>query len=130
VKPQCLQAANEIFKDTGVRITAEGQRHLGAALGSKAFKAKYAGEKVEDWAQELSLLAEFSLQYPHAAHAVFTKGFSSKVHYYLRTIQGMGEHLGPLDEVLREQLMPVLLNAGDEASEKRASSLAGTGVWA
>ena len=37
VKPEYLAQAKEIFADSGVQITSEGRRHLGAALGAKSF---------------------------------------------------------------------------------------------
>ena len=36
VKPDYFNLAKEIFADCGVGITAEGKRHLGAAIGSRA----------------------------------------------------------------------------------------------
>ena len=34
VKPEYLDLALEIFKNTGIGITSEGKRHLGASTGS------------------------------------------------------------------------------------------------
>ena len=87
VKPHLLGKAEIIFKDTGVQISAEGQRHLGAALGSRAYRARYAGEHVAEWTQQLRTLSEIGRTYPRAAHAGFTKGFGGKVTYFMRTIQ-------------------------------------------
>ena len=35
VKEDKLEEAKHIFKDTGVKITSDGMRHLGAAIGAK-----------------------------------------------------------------------------------------------
>ena len=45
--------AKEIFGDQ-VNITTEGQRHLGAALGSNSFKDTYCSKKVENWSLDES----------------------------------------------------------------------------
>ena len=47
VKPQHLDEAVRIFKDTGVQVTKEGQRYLGAAIGTNAFKEDFVKTKVE-----------------------------------------------------------------------------------
>eukprot|EP00794_Sanderia_malayensis_P000855 gene855-147_t len=48
-----LNVAENIFKDLSIKITTEGQRHLGAALGSESFKKAYVKEKVAGWHDEL-----------------------------------------------------------------------------
>ena len=44
------------FKDTNIKITTEGQRHLGAIIGSETFKQKYIQEKIDQWIKELRVL--------------------------------------------------------------------------
>ena len=51
---------------------AEGARHLGAAIGSSAFKSSFVEKKVKVWVQQVKDLAEVALTEPHAAFAVFT----------------------------------------------------------
>ena len=48
-----LNKAKSIFSDLSIKITTEGQRHLGAALGSESFKEAYVNEKVAEWHKEL-----------------------------------------------------------------------------
>ncbi len=43
--------ATSAFADTGVQITTEGKRHLGAAIGSHCFTKEYVTGKVEEWTQ-------------------------------------------------------------------------------
>ena len=60
VKPQMLEHAQKVFKgsgithvqtegskDTGVEVTSEGTRHLGAAVGHTDFRHGYIQEKVK-----------------------------------------------------------------------------------
>ena len=46
VKPQHERDAKELFSGTGIGITSEGKRHLGAALGSRSFLESYISDKV------------------------------------------------------------------------------------
>ena len=46
VKPKHLPEANQVFHDSGINITTEGKRHLGAAPGGKSFVDLYVEEKV------------------------------------------------------------------------------------
>ena len=46
VKPHLLPVANAIFGGTNVQITDQGQRHLGAALGSRDYAEEYVSKKI------------------------------------------------------------------------------------
>ena len=47
--PNHLDHAQNIFKDTGIKITCEGKRHLSAVIGSEDFKSEYVREKITNW---------------------------------------------------------------------------------
>ena len=58
-----LEAATAAFEGTGVNITCQGRRHLGAAVGTRTFVEEYVQHKVADWVVEverLSLIAKHS----------------------------------------------------------------------
>ena len=38
VKPEHLKLAEEVFEGSGLQITTQGQRHLGAVIGSEDYK--------------------------------------------------------------------------------------------
>eukprot|EP00794_Sanderia_malayensis_P021052 gene21052-23107_t len=44
--PNGLEKAKTIFGSLGIKVTSEGQRHLGAVIGSTAFKKSYVESKV------------------------------------------------------------------------------------
>ena len=48
VKEEHIEQATHLFEGTGIQITKEGQRHLGAALGTQTFIEKYITEKVHE----------------------------------------------------------------------------------
>lgn len=64
VKPAHHQAAEECFQGTGVNIITDGQRQLGAALGSDSFVEAFIRDKVSAWVAEVNSLAEFAKCYP------------------------------------------------------------------
>ena len=55
--PSMEQLANDLFAGTGVQITLQGQRHLGASIGSEDFKDLYISMKVEKWVEDINYLA-------------------------------------------------------------------------
>lgn len=57
VKPEFLQSATEIFRDTDIIITAEGCRYLGAPLGTLEFMKSFVEKKVTEWNVILSTLS-------------------------------------------------------------------------
>ena len=87
VNEEKLEEATIVFEGTGVAITAEGKRHLGAAIGTHDFVERYVQQKVSAWAHKVDRLSSITITQPHAAHAAFTHGFfSSKWAYLARTI--------------------------------------------
>ena len=92
-----IEAAKEMFKDTAIKFTSEGKRHLvGAAIGSDNFRKIYAREKVNLWCQEMERLSEYAKTQPHAAYSAFCHGKIHKYTYFMRTIPGMREFIKPL----------------------------------
>ena len=79
VKSDVLADDHEEKRVSGdeVHITTEGQRHLGAVIGSQEFKDQYCREKVFGWKGELEALSEIARSQPHAAYTVFSKGYKS-----------------------------------------------------
>ena len=83
---QHVEAAREIFKDTGIIITTEGERYLEGAIGSPSFVRQLVEQKVECWRKELEKLGKLAENQPHAVFAAFTHGLHSKWTYLLRII--------------------------------------------
>ena len=106
-----LNHAQNIFKDTGIKFTCEGKRHLGAVIGSDDFKSEYVREKITNWTQEIIKLTEYSKTQPHAAYAIFCRGVLHKYTYFMRTIQDIDEHLKPLDDIISNTFLPTLLDS-------------------
>ena len=94
------------FKGSNVQITSEGNRHLGAAIGSTSFIRSYVTEKVKNWVDEVHLLSEIASSQPHAAYCALTHSLLSKWTYLQRTIPGISHLFLPLENAIRHQLLP------------------------
>jgi len=108
VKNERHAEACEIFAGTDVKITAKGERHLGAVIGTAENKTAYINEKIEKWRGEINLLAEIATTYPQAAYSAYVSSYQHKLTYFLRTIPGIGDELKKIDEVVRQRLIPAL----------------------
>ena len=67
VKEHHLDEAKDKFKDSGISITTEGKRHLGAAIGTSQFISVYVEHKVCEWVKEIERLSSIAITQPHAA---------------------------------------------------------------
>ena len=79
VKEANLEEATALFQGTGVSITVDGRRHLGAAIGTRSFVENYVQRKVSGWIREVERLSSIVTTQPHAAYAAFTHGLTSKM---------------------------------------------------
>ena len=108
VKTQDLADEAELVFGEEVRITTEGQRHLGAAIGSQEYKDQYCSGKVQGWKENIELPAEIAKSQPHAAYIAFTKGYKSKCACLMRTIDSFEVYVEPIDEAINNIFLPVL----------------------
>ncbi|CAB3986125.1 Hypothetical predicted protein [Paramuricea clavata] len=109
------EGAAELFKDCDIKIATEGQRLLGAVIGSTTFKEEYVNSKVETWCNELNRLSDIAKCHPQAAYAAFVHGYKHKFTYCIRTIPDIGHLLKPVEEVIANVFLPTLL--GQEISQ-------------
>ena len=78
VKPEHLQDAENLFSNTGIKITVQGHKHLGSPLGTRAFVEEFVRSKVDGWVPEIEKLSEIATFQPQAAYAAFTHGLTSR----------------------------------------------------
>ena len=105
--PEISENAKLLLGDK-VNITMEGKRHLGAVIGSKAYKDQYCEKKVSKWVQELTSLSDIAKTQPQAAFIAFNNGYKSKFTYFQRTIEGFEDYLEPVHEILNESFLPAI----------------------
>ena len=73
------------------------------------FKKNYVNEKVSAWVKEIAVLAEIAKFHPQSAYCAYTAGFRHKFNYFLRTIADIASLLQPLENIIRNRLIPSLL---------------------
>ena len=73
-KPEKEALIKEIFKDTAINTAVEGQKHLGAVIGSRDYLQDYVNEKVTSWVNGVAQLAEFARAQRQASYAAYTFG--------------------------------------------------------
>jgi hypothetical protein len=109
VKEEHLEEARKVFEGTGVQFTSEGQRHLGAALGSPSFKDCYVKKKIDEWVESVEILAKFAVTQPHAAFSALVHRLQSRWLFVTRTVKDLAEAMQPLEDAIRQKFLPALL---------------------
>ena len=122
VKESYKEKALEVFDGTGVTITTEGERHMGAVIGSDQFKKLYVENKILKWIEDIKTLAEIAKDEPQAVYSNYTKAISHRWTYIQRTIPNIADLFAPLESAIREDLIPALL--GREVSDTERKILA------
>ena len=112
-----------MFSNTAINITSEGHKHLGAVLGSRSFLEEYVGNKVENWVEQVSKLAEFALSQPQASYAAFTVGLRHRWTYFLRTLPDITDLLTPLERAITEVLIPAMTDHQVSTEERSLLAL-------
>ena len=106
VKEQCLENFIETFSGSAVKITTEGIKHLGAAIGSEDFKVLYIKLLVDNWIDQLNLLSKIAESEPQSVYSALFGGFKGKLIYYMRTIPFIKDYLMLLEEVIPFKFIP------------------------
>ena len=101
VKENVFENAINSFDGTGINITTYGHKHLGAVIGTDAFKTSYMTNKVDEWISEINKLSIIARTQPQSAYACFTKGILHKYIYVMRTIPDISNLLQPLDAFIK-----------------------------
>ncbi len=101
-----LEEANKKFNGSGVSITANGKKHLGAAVGTSHFVSGYVQRKITNWFNEVNRLSSIAVTQPHAAYTAVTHGQKHKWTYLIRTIPNIADLLQPFEDVIRHKFQP------------------------
>ena len=97
-----------MFGDSGITVTSERKRYLGAAIGSPSFIDDFVSHKVEEWKEETSKLASVAGTQTHATYAAFVHGTKGKWSYLRRTVPHCGFLLQPIEDMVHEGSIPAI----------------------
>ena len=123
VKKEHEEKAKRVFDKTGICITTDGERHMGAVTGSDEFKIKYVVNKVAKWVQDVETLAGIARDEPQLAYSSFTKAISHRWTYVQRTIPNIATLFEPLEHAIRETLIPALIGRKVNETERKIFEL-------
>ena len=118
-----LDRAKEVFAETGITISMDGERHLGAVLGSAEFKEQYVKNKVNCWIQDTEQLSNIANNEPQLALSAFTKALCMRWCFVQRTISNISHLFEPLEECIREKLIPAIIGRRVSDLERRLLAL-------
>ena len=121
--PVLMPRAEELFGEEGVKITVEGKRQIGAVIGTEEFKLKFVSEKIEKWVQDVNQLSEIAQEQPQAALSAFNVGLSQRWKFIQRTVGGIGHLFQPIEDAIRNRLLPALCGRELSDSERRLMAL-------
>jgi hypothetical protein len=85
-----LPHAKMLFSNCGMKIVCDGQRHLGAVIGSDAHKTSYVSSKVSKWIEDIKELSKIAVDEPQAALSAYTKGICHRWAFIQRTTPDIG----------------------------------------
>jgi len=113
------------FKDGGMKITDQGhkcERFLGSVIGTESCREQYIiKDKVKDCVKNLQLLSKkyaqdqrwsSSTKQHTIQYSEFTKALSSQLDpfwYFQRTVPYMSDLFEPLENTIRDHLIPALV---------------------
>ena len=123
VKEDQEEKAREVFGQTGISITTEGERHLGAVIGSEEYKQKFVENKISKWVNDVETLAEIAQDEPQSVYSCFTKAIIHRWTYIQRTIPNISHLFAPLETAIREKLVPALIGRNVSDIERRIIAL-------
>ena len=69
---------------------------------------EYVNEKVSNWVNEVTKLAEFALSQPQASYAAYIFGLKHRWTYFLRTLPDIQDLLEPLEKAISQILIPAI----------------------
>ena len=121
VKEEHLSTAHSMFKD--INITTVGHKYLGSYIGTEMGKIKFINDKVEEWVNEIDGLANIASKEPQLAYAALVFGLSKRWSYLMRTTPNISLLLAPLEEKIKNTLIPQLTGHQCTAIERELFSL-------
>jgi len=79
--------------------------------------------KVEVWVKDLELLSKYAQDDPQAAYSAFTKGLCSRWTHFQKTVLDMSELFEPLENAIRDHLIPALIRREVSEAERQILAL-------
>ena len=118
-----LPQALHLFAGCNIQITCDGERHLGAVVGTEDFKYKYVTEKVNKWVQDVKSMAKVAQEEPQAALSAYTKSICHRWVFVQRTVPKIKHLFVPLEDSIRQEFIPAIVGRTVSDEERSLLSL-------
>ena len=96
---------------------------MDAVMSNSDYKHEYVTQKVQKWINDVDDLATIAKDEPQAVYTSFTKAIAHRWSYVQRTIPGVSNLFIPLEEAIRERLIPALIGRKVSDIERRILAL-------
>jgi hypothetical protein len=103
-----IPAAQEQFSDFQFKY-CDGHRYVGGFIGTKAAKAEWLDQKIQNWVYGVERLARAAVRFPQTAYAGLSKSLQSEWQYLQRVLPDAGPAFAPVEQALREKFLPALM---------------------
>ena len=90
---------------------------------TESFQKQYIKNKVKGWVKDFQLLSNYTQDDPQAAYSTFTTGLCSRWTHFQRTVLDMCELFEPLENAIKDQLIPALIGQGVSDAEGQILAL-------
>jgi hypothetical protein len=121
--PELVPLAENVFSQTGIKITHTGERHLGAVIGNATYRTEYVNEKIDKWVKDVEQLATLAVDEPQLAYAAYTKAMCMRWCFLQRTIPNSGQYFHPLENAISQKLIPAIIGRNINDVERRLLAL-------
>ena len=101
-----LEEVKAHFHGTGINVTSDAKKHLGAWLGDKSSVIDHLKTKIDEWINTIVFISEVAKSQPHATYSAFTNGIISQWLYTMRTSPDVSSLLQPLEDGIRTKFLP------------------------
>ena len=91
-----------MFSRTGINVSVQGKKHLGAPLGTDEFCKSFISAKVEKWVEEIKHLSIIAESQPHAAYSALTNGLVGRWTFLMRVVPNISDMLQPLEDAIMQ----------------------------
>ena len=96
-----MQSAKGLFDGSGITVIADGDRYLGAGIGTRTHIEQYVKNKISEFIGEVKTLSAFAFTQPHAAYSAFCHGLIGKWTYLARIIPHSSELFISLEDAIQ-----------------------------
>jgi hypothetical protein len=121
--PADRPAAESRLEAFGFNYT-EGYRYVGGFLGTAEALGQWLDPKIQKWVKGVQSLAQVARRYPQTAYAGLAMSLQQEWQYLQRVVPGCGAAFQPIEDALRDDFIPALLQGDKSETQRELTSLA------